>query len=275
MTETMETLRFLPSGTADGFCNMATDEVLLEECRSGAIAGALRVYQWDPPAVSLGRAQSVDLIDIQACEDAGVNVVRRVTGGGAVLHWEEITYCLVARRELLGETLWPRQFAGLVAAAVADALVELRVPASVLSGRSGGSVDEETSPLCFSAGMENEVGVNGRKLAGCAHKFTAEAYLSHGSIMLGRSHMRIAELLRSEAPGADLKGLREGCISLSELMESLPSPERAGRALRGGFERRLCLAFVGGQLSGIEQKLIQEGTVEKRGIRGRTEKSHV
>ncbi len=265
----MDTLRFLRSEVADGFINMATDEVLLDECRENKIPGALRVYEWNPPAVSLGHGQNVDLVDLEACEGMGVHLVKRITGGGAVLHWEEITYCLVARRNLLGETLWPRQFAKLVAASVADALVELRVPASVLSEGGEAGVEHNSSPICFAAGMENEVTVNGRKLAGCAHKFTAEAYFSHGSIMLGRSHMRIAELLRSEVAGADLVRLREGCVSLSELTETVPSSESVGGALRKGFKRRLGLSFAEGQLSNVEERLVMKGALEKRGLRER------
>jgi len=269
----METLRFLLSEATDGFRNMAADEVLLKECRNKSIPGALRVYQWNPPAVSLGYSQSMELIDLGACADVGVDVVRRITGGRAVLHWEEITYCFVARRKLLGEALWPRQFAKEVAGAVSAALVELGVAASVSSGENVAERPGAPSPLCFSLGMENEVSVDGRKLAGCAHKFTGEAYFSHGSIMLGPSHARIVELLTSRAGRADFLRLREGCVSFSDLKREPPSLERAGRALRSGFEASFGVSFTDGRLSDNEKRLIRQRALEKRSTFERRERS--
>jgi lipoate-protein ligase A len=254
----MGTLRFILCDAADGFRNMAEDEVLLEECERGHTAGALRVYQWDPPAVSLGYSQSEQLIDVEKCLVAGLNVVRRITGGGAVLHSEEITYCFVVRRELLNRSLWPRQFARLVGAAVVRGLREVGVVAVLSSGGEGAETRDGSSPLCFTLATENEVAVQGQKLAGCAHKFTKQAYFSHGSIMLGNSHARIVEFLKFKNTKADSLRVREGCISLSEVMEELPSPESVGEGLRRGFETSFAIEFGEGRLSEHEDRLVQK-----------------
>ncbi|UCF78108.1 MAG: lipoate--protein ligase family protein [Candidatus Eiseniibacteriota bacterium] len=276
----METPRLLLCEPADGFRNMAVDEILLDGCKDGTVGAALRIYRWEPPAVSLGYSQGPDLLDVENCKAAGVDVVRRVTGGGALLHWEEITYCFVAREEFLPLPLRPREFAGLAAAAVGRALVRLGVEASVVSrGREArvrgreARVRAGNSPLCFTRGAENEIAVEGRKLAGCAHRVSDRTYFSHGSVMVGPAHLRVLELLRPGVPRADFLAVREGCVSLSELLECVPSFEEAGRVLKEGFEECFGLSFREGKLSSHEERLISERALEKRNIVARRDRS--
>jgi len=228
-----ETLRYIFSGSSNGFVNMAVDELLLDECRSGKIGGALRVYEWSPPCVSIGHGQPVESADPERCAKAGVDVVRRITGGGAILHFEEITYCIAMRREVVPQAKWPRQFAGLVADSIRRALDSVGVDASRSDALARGV---RQSRLCFSSNSENEIVVRDRKLAGCAHKFTKEAFFSHGSIMLGASHLRIVELMREETCASERKLLAERSTCLGELLDPLPEREALGRELKRGVE---------------------------------------
>jgi lipoyl(octanoyl) transferase len=284
-------LRYVMSGAADGFKNMSVDEVLLGECRRGAIDGVLRVYEWTPPAVSLGHAQSVELIDTQRCRDLGVDLVRRVTGGGAVLHWEEVTYCLILKREIMPGLKWPKQFARLTGVALCRALESLGVGASLSQGgthatfeslqsaaarhgtqsaatfhssQSATAFHGMRSALCFESGTENEIIVEGRKLAGCAHKFTREAFFSHGSIMVGRTHLRIVELLRPEARIIGASTLGERSICLSDLLAVVPGLETVGQKLKKETEDSFGVSLAEARLSGCEEQLAGERAFVKR-----------
>ena len=89
--------RFLNTGAADGPYNMAVDEAVLRSVRKQQIPPTLRIYAWNPAAISVGYGQPVHRdIDVEKCRRSGTPIVRRLTGGRAVLHDEEITYSVVA-----------------------------------------------------------------------------------------------------------------------------------------------------------------------------------
>ncbi len=91
-----QSLRLLETGAADGATNMAIDEAILTAHARGLVPPTLRFYGWNPPCLSVGVFQSVEReIDLAECQRRGIDVVRRATGGRAVLHAAEVTYSLV------------------------------------------------------------------------------------------------------------------------------------------------------------------------------------
>src|SRR5579872_6761417 len=90
-------LPVLLDAPAPGEDNMRRDLELLDVCARGAIPGAVRLYAFSPPCLSLGRMQPIDDVDLDACARDGVDVVRRPSGGRAVLHDQEVTYSVVCR----------------------------------------------------------------------------------------------------------------------------------------------------------------------------------
>jgi len=224
--------------------------------------------------------------------------VRRITGGGAILHWEEITYCLVLGRETLPVLKWPRQFARLMGVALCEALSSLGVDASLSPGETRATLEDTRSSrgtrsslslgealrtpedarschgtgsfhgaqssLCFSSGAENEVVVGERKLAGCAHKFTREAFFSHGSIMTGYAHLRIVDLVRPEVGSITMSALGERSVCLSDLLQTVPSIETVGHELRKGIENSFGVLLEEGRLSDREEELAGERALTKR-----------
>jgi lipoate-protein ligase A len=135
---------------------MGVDEALL----ASAIAGVatLRFYRWEGFWLSLGYSQRLDRRRIASCADAGVGIVRRVTGGGAVLHGGDLTYCLTAGLRSLG--------------------VAVGRTAAPSSAGASGSFD------CFAVSAEDEICVMGRKLVGSAQRRARGGVLQHGSIRL-------------------------------------------------------------------------------------------
>jgi lipoate-protein ligase A len=170
----------LESGPQDGVRNMATDLALLAHAdRVGA--AVLRTYTWARPTVSFGRNEPVrGAWDVAAMAAAGYDVVRRPTGGRALLHAEEVTFSVVMR--LSRTTPW-RQVYDAVNTRLLDALLRLGVPAARCEAEAAPIVAPD-GPACFAAPAVGELAVGGRKLVGSAVWRTPAAYLQHGSILL-------------------------------------------------------------------------------------------
>src|SRR5512145_3061472 len=136
----MTTWRFLDSGPASGARNMAIDEGLLAEAAAGKAPPLLRLYTWSPPAVSLGRFQdAAGSVNAGACRERGIDIVRRITGGRAVLHDQELTYSVIAP----ADGLFPDDVLGtykMIAAALLAGLRNLGIAAEMVS-RSGRHAD--------------------------------------------------------------------------------------------------------------------------------------
>ncbi|HLG01763.1 MAG TPA: hypothetical protein VI916_14965 [Acidimicrobiia bacterium] len=191
---------------------MATDLALLADVARGG-RPALRFYTWDPPALSLGRFQPADDVDEDACRARGVDVVRRPTGGRALLHGGDLTYAVAVPR--------PKGEAGSVAAlynTLAEGLITglrtLGVCAQV-AHHAG-----ETSAACFASLRGSDLRVNDRKLVGSAQVHKEHAVLQHGSVLRTRLAFDECDLLRfdEEARRREARArLRASTITLEEL----------------------------------------------------------
>ena len=92
--------RFIDSGINNGYLNMAIDEAILTAHLHGHVPPTLRVYRWDPPTLSIGHFQNLKReVDDEKCSELGIDVVRRLTGGRAVFHQDELTYSVVVSNE--------------------------------------------------------------------------------------------------------------------------------------------------------------------------------
>ena len=212
--------RLLLDGPGAGPWNMAVDEVLLRSAQRGA-PPTLRFYSWDGSWLSLGFAQRLDAARRAACCEAGVGIVRRATGGLAVLHGADLTYAVAAPAAALpaglqatyariGEAL--RQ--GLAALGVE---VERSAPGRCAAGQ--GAFD------CFEAPAADEICAKGRKLAGSAQRRAGGGVLQHGSL-------RLAPDPPAARAAAGLE--QEGATSLAELGFALGA-ERVRAACAAAF----------------------------------------
>jgi lipoate-protein ligase A len=223
---------------------MALDAALLAAAEAGAAPPTLRVYGFSPPALSLGYGQSEDDVDREACRRLGIDVVRRPTGGRAVLHEHDLTYALVAP---LDDPRFPPSVGGtyqVVAEALRDALVALGAREVVLAPRRAAAPDD---PACFAAPARAELLLGGRKVAGSAQRRGRRAFLQHGSILLAPDPARLAACLRG-ADAARLAGAMVGLRSVPGL--SALAPEAVAGAVTGALARRLGVRFVAGPGAG-------------------------
>jgi lipoyl(octanoyl) transferase len=243
--------RLILSGGAAGARNMALDEALL--C-SAALRHTLRLYWFAPPCLSIGAHQSLEDVDRAACAAAGVQVVRRPSGGRAVLHDGEITYALVgpAAGAVFGGGVLPSY--KRIGSALMAACAELGLAVVSEAGGRGAS-----GPSCFSAAAPYEPLAAGAKLAGSAQLRRGASVLQHGSLRLTRPHVDTSLLLRERRAGQRIPA---DPPSLSELLGRAVSRDTAISALREAFSACFAVELTPGALSAEE--LMAAGTLEQR-----------
>lgn len=253
--------RLLVDRDSAGAANMARDVAMLEAVAAGKALPSLRLYGWDPPCLSLGRHQGVEAADLDFCRTEGIDVVRRPTGGRALLHHLELTYAVVAP---LGAAPLPR---GLQEAyrLICSALVRAMRSLGVAAELTGGEVNLElpgprTTIPCFEAPAGGEVVVRGRKLVGSAMRAHAGAILQHGAIVLDwdgrlqagsmgladdsmlRPHITtLADELGRPAHRGELEGAVLAAFSEVLSLSLAAAPLNAAEAAR---ERELAASFV-------------------------------
>lgn len=236
----MTSWRYLDSGPAPGTRNMAIDEGLLAEAVAGKALPVLRLYTWSPPAVSLGRFQDESSsVNAAACRERGIDIVRRITGGRAVLHDQELTYSVIAS----AGGLFPDDVLGtykMIAAALLVGLQSLGIAAEMVS-RSGRHVDrvlpQTKEPACFSSPSWYEILVRERKIIGSAQRRVPGAFLQHGSILIGYDPAIAAAVI----PGGGLFGAVT-CIRQELGREAVL--EEVKDAVKYGFSSALGIDFV-------------------------------
>ena len=168
--------------------NMACDVALMDRARASGEA-VLRVYSWSTPTLSFGRNQKTVGYDRASLDQSGLAVVRRPTGGRAILHHREITYSVTAplsrNESIAGEYSWINEL-------LLRALRILGVEAEI-AGRTARAAPPDTNP-CFAAASAGEITVGARKLVGSAQYREDGALLQHGSILVADDQSALAGL---------------------------------------------------------------------------------
>lgn len=221
-------------GSANGRANMDLDMNLLAEAeRSGS--WHMRTYTWSPWCVSLGKHQSLDVIDDVEMQQRGFDVVHRPTGGRAVLHANELTYCCAAP---LADGQTAQYIYATVHTLIVAALRSLNVPDLEFqevptdlrlhyasSGVAGAS--------CFTSSAKSEIMARGRKVVGSAQRVINGYVLQHGSILCGAGHEQLADVVRAEASQRAMlrSRIHEGSITLSDLAGRTITPEQCAEAI--------------------------------------------
>jgi len=256
-----DTWRVLNTPPARGAWNMAVDEAILEHIGRGESLPTLRLYAWDPPCLSLGQAQPFADADIARLEERGWDVVRRPTGGRAILHTDEITYSIIAPADeprVAGSILesYNRVSIALLQAVEALGLPARTRPLSVEVKEDSDPKHDALNPVCFEVPSAYEITVNGKKLIGSAQARRKEGVLQHGSLPLTGNLARITDALtfpddsaRSDAAARLLS--RATTVQAALGHEVLWND--AAQAFVWAFEAKLGLRLEAGELSASEQ----------------------
>ena len=242
------TWRLIQSAPADGAMNMAVDEAILRAVAEEKAPPTLRLYAWAPPTLSLGRAQHSSDVDDQALAALGYGLVRRPTGGKAILHVDELTYSVVAPEDEPRVTgsivesyrrLSQGLLRGLERIGVREPEADQRVGSSSLRG-----------PVCFEVPSDYEITAGGRKLVGSAQMRSNGVVLQHGTIPLCGDITRICRVLRAQP---DPARVRARATTVEDALGHEVHWDEAGEAMVLGFSEALRLRLERGDLTAEEE----------------------
>ena len=253
----------IPFARHDPFENMAIDEALFRIHQKERKSPVLRFYGWKRPAVSLGYFQDVaEEINYGYCRDRGITVVRRPTGGKAVLHAGDLTYSLVARE---GSPLFSadvvetyRIISGCIVRGLARAGIKAQI---VEEGRRG------TTPgdgFCFATSYRHELLAGGKKICGSAQMRARGVFLQHGSVLVDLDPLVVCSAIGKT--GDIQKRAREIAAvvtSVRETMGDTVDMDDLCRAVATGFEEVLHVRLAEGTLSPEEDALKEKLLADK------------
>ena len=190
-------VRMICDQPEDGLWNMAVDQVLADSAAGAGGRPAIRLYGFRSPTLSIGRFQPVEHVRLDRLRADGIPLIRRPTGGRAVLHAAEVTYAVA-----LGRTHLSRFTKRVVYRFVGDLLLAALADLGVACRRSDAPVGDAADPDCFAATGQYEVMGRYGKLVGSAQMVTRHGALQHGSIPLDGSYRRVARYLARPASAA-------------------------------------------------------------------------
>ena len=261
----MNTWRLLHTPPASGAWNMAVDESILEHIQRGESLPALRLYAWDPPCLSLGHAQPFADVDMERVKSHGWEVVRRLTGGRAILHTDELTYSVTgsASEPILSGSILESY--NRIARALLFAVRELGLPVEMKEHITEPAT-LNLNPVCFEVPSTYEITVDGKKLIGSAQARRKEGVLQHGSLPLTGNLTRICQALVFKDESAR-ENAAQRLLARATTVESVTGVktdwEKAAQTFVKGFESQLGIRFQRGELSRSESERAEELVKEK------------
>ncbi len=238
-----ERWRLIVDPPCDGATNMAVDEAILEAVGRGEAPPTLRLYRWEPACLSLGYAQSAADADRARIAKHGWHLVRRMTGGRAILHVDELTYSVTLAQDhpvVDGGILDSyRRLSSALLAALQRIGLEANADKRLEGVKAVGAV-------CFEVPSDYEITAGGKKLVGSAQVRKQNAVLQHGSLPLYGDVSRICEALAFPDESARQQGrerVLQRAVTLSEALGRRVEWEEAARAVQEAFAATFALDF--------------------------------
>jgi lipoate-protein ligase A len=248
--------RLIQNPPAKGAWNMAVDEAILESVTSGEALPTLRLYAWEPACLSLGKMQAFADIDGAALAQHGWDVVRRPTGGRAILHVDELTYAVIA------PNTEPRVSGGVLESYLRLSQALLRAlqilgAAPKANEKDAATDPNQPNPVCFEVPSNYEITVNGKKIVGSAQARRFEGVLQHGTLPLHGDLTRVIAALRfKDAPAKERAAQRllAHATTMEAVLGEAPTWQQAAEATQAAFTEILNLTLVPGELSPQEKE---------------------
>jgi len=260
----MKTWRYLPYSVLTGAENMAIDEAIMDIMKENNNSEpVLRFYGWKPATLSLGYAQSYTKeVDAEACRQAKIDVVRRATGGRAVLHQYELTYSVIvpeSEEHVKGTII---QSYLKISQALLKGINAVGVPAEIVAQANS---SHKGTAACFDAPSWYELVVEGKKLVGSAQMRRDGMLLQHGSIILhfdSELLFRLLKLPNEEVRQRLLKSFKAKACALDEVWNRPVTIDELEKEICLGFEEIMSIELVPSVLT-EKEKLRSEQFVEK------------
>ncbi len=254
----MSTLKWrcLDTGFLTGYENMAIDEAIFLSCQEKKSPPTIRIYGWNPPAVSLGYFQKAEnAVDLEACRRRGVDVVRRLSGGRAVLHHKELTYSVICREGIppLGSSVLETY--KTISECLISTLKGLGLDVHWVASRQKQTDLQEKNKTasCFSSPSWYEITVEGKKICGSAQKRGDGVLLQHGSLLIDYEPELLAEALNSrKSYGEFLSEIRSSTTAVNRHLSKKIDFNQLKKLVLKSFEDQLKITLIPGELSEYE-----------------------
>ena len=239
----------------DIFENMAMDESIFQETIKNKKPPTIRFYSSHPAAISIGYFQDIRKeVNIEKCQKAGVDIVRRITGGKAVFHCDEITYCVIAGDQ---EKTFPLDIAGaykVISRCIARGLSYLGINEDLAEGGRAGTGEEFIS-CCFSVPSRSELLVGERKICGSAQVRKRGGFLQHGSLLMAFDPEKTASLLLPARAPEQIAKLKKTVTAINEELISPVDIQDVCLQLKKGFTDELGIELVEDTATAAEKNL--------------------
>ncbi len=241
---------------------MVTDRAILMACNENKVPATLRLYGWQRPTLSIGYSQEISqYIDLESCERNNIPVVRRFTGGRALLHQYEMTYSVIAP---IPHPAFPGSLRGSferISQAILESLRIGGVEGATIAGKNNVRDGSNRSPACFSMANHCEIVVDGKKLVGSAQRRLRSAFLQHGSVILDMAPNLTHTLLKYSSETqkqAVLDSLTSNTTSLKRLLQRNLENDEVNQWFLKGFQKTFSGDWNIGKLTPEESDLIEE-----------------
>ena len=229
---------FIDSGFNTGKFNMDFDLELVKNFKSDS--PVLRVYRWKPYCISLGANQDFNSINQKKTGLDGLDIVKRPTGGRAILHAKELTYSVIYP---LSKTSSPKQIYREINLALKNGLKHYdstfgKIELEHTQPHFPSFYKDEMSTLCFAVSAMNELNFNGKKVVGSAQRKIGNVILQHGSILCGNFHKRIVDYLEfTEDKIEEIKReMEETTTELESILNEKVDYQKLSLSIKQGFE---------------------------------------
>lgn len=237
--------KFLNSGENTGKFNMNLDVQLANEFNDSQVI--FRVYRWKPYCISLGANQNFDEINIDKAKLNNIDIVKRPTGGRAILHSEELTYSVIypidyntSAHDLYNQINLALK-KGLISYNSLLSKIELEHQQPDFKQ----FYKEDKSAICFAVSAKSEINLNNKKLVGSAQRKLGRVILQHGSILSGDYHLKIADFLNlDEDRRIEIKNeIINSTIDLKSILNEEIDYSKLINSLKQGFEEHFKIGF--------------------------------
>ena len=242
----IEEWRLLLTGANTAAKNMAIDRAVLVSNSENKVPPTVRFYQWTPPAISIGYFQSlVEEVDLEMCNKYGVDYVRRITGGGAVFHEDELTYSIVI----------PESHED-ISKNILDSYG--RICGAIIRGLKGLGIDSQYKPI-------NDIISNSKKISGNAQTRKYKTVLQHGTILMDVDVEKMFSVLK--VPNEKIRDklisdVKERVTSIKHVLGEGIAFNDVAQAMKKGFEEEFNVKLVMGKLTEDEIELTKQFEME-------------
>jgi len=258
--------RLIKDGYHTGFMNMAIDEAIMIAHKKGLVPPTIRFYQWLPPTVSLGYFQDLKKeVNIDVCRKSGIDIVRRPTGGKAVLHDQELTYSFIIseKHSSINNSILETykkisggMIRGLSCLGITADLVPLKekLKGNALPDSSKNSITFKA--ICFSTPSQYEVQVEGKKLIGSAQVRKKGIVLQHGSLLIKLDRDKLFSVFNF--PSTQVRERvkeRFKATSVEEILKEKIEFSKLSGVLPKGFEKEFGVKLLEGKLTKFEERI--------------------